>query len=171
MEQYIGVKQVKAKPMTKGDYCNLRNWIVPDNELPSAEGYLVEYEDGGTANVEGFDGYVSWSPADVFKHSYRKTNGMTFGLAIEALKLGMRVARHGWNGKNMWLSLSGKIQGRKVSHEQFWSENNGDFARLQPDGMAFVLPCITLKTADDKILMGWLASQTDMLADDYYIVL
>ena len=93
---------------------------------------------------------------------------MDFGDAIRALKVGERVAREGWNGKGMWLSLScgGTM---RVLAENFWSENNRDFANSQ-GGTADVLPSITMKTADDKILMGWLASQTDMLADDWMIV-
>ncbi len=52
------------------------------------DGYLVEYEGG----------YQAWSPKDVFDAAYRPTTGMTFGLAIEAMKAGKRVARAGWNG-------------------------------------------------------------------------
>lgn len=97
--------------------------------------------------------------------------GMDFGDALRALKNGARVARAGWNGKGMWLSLSGDTATeRKISHRDFWSEHNAAFAAQQPDGMATVLPCITMKTADNKILMGWLASQTDMLAEDWEIV-
>jgi hypothetical protein len=95
---------------------------------------------------------------------------MDFGDAIRALKRGDRVAREGWNGKNMWLSLSGGPKGQYVSHEDFWSEHNAAYAALQPGGMAHVLPCITMKTADGSILMGWLASQTDMLSEDWVVV-
>jgi hypothetical protein len=94
---------------------------------------------------------------------------MDFGEAIRALKDGHRVARAGWNGKGMWLSLSGSVGSRLISAECFWSPNNVDFARLK-GGAAAVLPCITMKTATDEILMGWLASQTDMLAEDWGIV-
>jgi hypothetical protein len=51
----------------------------------------------------------------------------------------------------------------------FWSPCNKAFAE-QNGGTAEVLPCITMKTAGGKILMGWLASQTDMLSDDWGIV-
>lgn len=96
---------------------------------------------------------------------------MDFGDAIRALKAGQRVARSGWNGKGMWLSLSGApAEERYIGHHQFWSEHNAAFAAQQPGGEAVVLPCITMKTADNKILMGWLASQTDMLSEDWEIV-
>lgn len=91
---------------------------------------------------------------------------MNFGSALEALKQGKKVARHGWNGKGMWLWLKG---GTMVKSE--WchdpalkaiADNNG--------GEIEALGTICMKTADNKILSGWLASQTDMLSDDWIIV-
>jgi len=108
------------------------------------EGYLVEY-DGG---------YQAWSPKAVFDAAYRPTNGMTFGLAIEALKMGKRVARAGWNGKGMWLKL---VPNSLADYVAFQHE------ALNP------LPWIGMKTADE-CFVPWLASQTDMLADDWVIV-
>lgn len=96
---------------------------------------------------------------------------MNFGEALERLKAGERIAREGWNGKGMWLSLSGPLEGRKITADKFWSVNNAEYAQRQPDGAANVLPCITMKTADGSILMGWLASQTDILAEDWAVVL
>ncbi len=168
METFIGVKQINAKPMNRLEYNQLRGWIVPEDENPADDGYLVEYVDGGKPNTHEYAGYISWSPKDVFNRAYRPANGMSFGLAIEALKQGAKVARAGWNGKGMWLSLSGHHE-RTIPANAFWSQNNRNFAE-QNSGEATVLPCITMKTADDKILMGWLASQTDMLADDWMIV-
>ena len=169
MKRYIGVKQINAKPMTRREYNNLRGWTVPADENPLDDGFLVEYVDGGKANHPDFEGYVSWSPKDVFERAYRPVSGMSFGEAIEALKAGQRVCRSGWNGKGMWLSLSGGMVGRMVQADQFWSQANHDYAESQ-GGKARVLPCITMKTATGEILMGWLASQTDMLADDWMIV-
>lgn len=132
---------------------------------PVVGGYYVAYEDG----------YKSYSPAPAFEAGYLPCNAMTFGLAIEALKKGLRVARAGWNGKGMWLSLSCGPGGdaaagrREIAFENFWSSNNSEYAR-QNGGSAVVLPCITMKTATGEILMGWLASQTDMLAEDWAIV-
>ena|SRR5215213_7347804 len=92
---------------------------------------------------------------------------MSFGAALEALKAGKRVQRTGWNGKDMWLSYSPGAS--NLPEEKFWSPHNREFA-MSNGGTAEVLPCITMKTADNKILMGWLASQTDMLSDDWQIV-
>lgn len=176
MNRYIGVKQINAMPMTREEYNEFRGWQVPKDENPDDAGYLVEYVDGGKANTEQFKGYVSWSPKDVFERAYREVGaGMTFGMALDLMKAGSRVARMGWNGKGMWLSLSCNQGGdafagtREIAAENFWSNNNSEYAR-QNGGSAVVLPCITMKTATGEILMGWLASQSDMLAEDWRIV-
>lgn len=168
LQQYIGVKRINAVPMTREEYNELRGWTVPADENPDDKGYLVEYVDGGKPNHPDYSGYISWSPKNVFERAYRPVTCMTFGLAIEAMKQGAKVARAGWNGKGMWLSLSG-YGVRDVPAGAFWSENNSAYAAAQ-GGSAKVLPCITMKTATEEILMGWLASQTDMLAEDWCIV-
>jgi hypothetical protein len=94
---------------------------------------------------------------------------MSFGHAIEAMKLGHKVARQGWNGKDMWIVLSGYNGPRSIPHENFWSYHASEFARNN-GGRATVLPCFIMKTATGEILMGWLASQTDMLADDWMVL-
>lgn len=129
---------------------------------------LVRYE----PTAEEPHGYLSHSPRAVFEAGYAPlshASAMTFGEALDALKLGQRVCRAGWNGKGMWLALSGVIGGRRVDADKFWSPHNEAFAR-ENGGSATVLPCITMKTATSEILMGWLASQTDMLADDWMVV-
>jgi hypothetical protein len=94
---------------------------------------------------------------------------MDFGDAIRALKDGKKVARLGWNGKGMWLTLS--CNGSRTVHaDGFWSEHNAEFARSQKGECAVVQPCITMKTTTDQIQMGWLASQADMLSEDWEIV-
>lgn len=71
---------------------------------------------------------------------------MDFGNAIRALKDGKKVSREGWNGKGMWLALQVPDAHSKMS-----------------------LPYIYMKTADDK-LVPWLASQTDVLSEDWEVV-
>jgi hypothetical protein len=88
---------------------------------------------------------------------------MTFGEAIEALKQGKKVARSGWNGKGMylWLLPATKVPAEwcKEPHIKSLAEQNG--------GVVECLASIRMKTADNKILTGWLASQSDMMADDW----
>jgi len=172
MKAYIGTKMIHATPMNRAAYNIYRGWDLTANENGADEGYLVEYDDGGVANDSRHSGYISWSPKEVFDRAYREVSGFPFSVAIEALKIGKKVARAGWNGKGMWISLSGELDGRVIGADQFWSENNRQWARQR--GGALVLPCITMKTINaqgrEAILMGWLASQTDMLADDWMLV-
>lgn len=159
MKQYIGVKLINAKPMTRGDYNAFRGWTVPADENPADDGYLVEYLDGGKGNTDLYQGYVSWSPMEVFNNAYGPTDGMTFGLAVEAMKRGAKVARAGWNGKGMWLAL---IEGDR------WGI--GGHAPYDIPGGPHVKHAsfIGMRTADEKFV-PWLASQTDMLASDWTI--
>ncbi|MEC7121106.1 MAG: DUF2829 domain-containing protein [Pseudomonadota bacterium] len=161
MRKFIGVKFIAAMAMTVGNA--MRDHDVRLSPDPSGKdradneaGYLVEYDSG----------YKSWSPKEVFDAAYRPADAMTFGLALEALKRGERVARADWH--SMWLSLScGET--REIPAENFWSPHNRAHAESQ-GGKAKVLPSITMKTATGEILMGWLASQPDMLAEDWIIV-
>lgn len=153
MNQYIGVKLINAKPMNRLAYNQLRGWEVPADENPDDEGFLVEYLDGGKPNHKDFEGYISWSPKDVFERAYGPTTGMSFGLALEALKKGQKVSRKGWNGKGQWLYMI------PASH---WETTRG--LELL-DGR----PWIGIKTVDDKF-MPWVASQSDMLVTDWEIV-
>lgn len=103
MKSYIGTKKLKAKPMNRGNYNNYRGWTIPKNEDPEEEGYLVEYEDSKNKNHPLHQNYISWSPKEVFEKAYRQLEAMTFGEAIEAMKVGLKVSRAGWNGKGMYL--------------------------------------------------------------------
>lgn len=92
---------------------------------------------------------------------------MNFGEAIAALKDGKKVSRLGWNGKGMWLAYS--PGGKSIPAAQLWSPANREYAEKN-GGTVEVLPVITMKTATGEILPGWLASQTDVLAEDWGIV-
>ena len=154
MKRYIGTKIINAKPMKRLEYNQFRGWELPADENGADEGYLVEYVDGGKANTAEYAGYVSWSPKDVFERAYRQTSGMTFGEAIEALKAGQKVARAGWNGKGMWVGI----------HKE-----GGEFVREACGTTLTYRDYLVMKTADDQ-LVPWVASQTDVLAEDWEIV-
>lgn len=70
MLPYIGTKNVLARPMTRGAYNEYQGWIIPHDQDPEDEGYLVEYLDGGKGNHPKHENYISWSPKDVFERSY-----------------------------------------------------------------------------------------------------
>jgi hypothetical protein len=166
MKTYIGTKLINAKPMTRAEYNAYRGWTLPANENGADEGFLVEYLDGGKSNDMRHVGYISWSPADVFERAYRKTAGMSFGLAIEAMKQGHKVTRAGWNGKGMWLLLVSGTNGVQTTEGSPYMKAGITHCDI--------LPHIDMWTvnADGRraMLPGWVASQTDMLADDWTIV-
>jgi hypothetical protein len=85
---------------------------------------------------------------------------MTFGRAIVALVEGKRVAREGWNGKDMHLYL---IKGSELSSGLKYGY--GEYV-----GEPSFVDTIAMKTAQNTIVVGWLASQTDMLANDWIIL-
>lgn len=160
LEMHIGTKLVKAAPMSRGEYNNYRGWQIPPDEDPNDKGFLIVYEHG----------YESWSPKDVFEKSYREVKGLNFGLAIEALKMGKRVSRSGWNGKGMFLYL---VNGRNLpaEHIREGSELRKVLDSMDADpGFVKLGSHIAMKAADNSIVTGWLASQTDMLADDWQIL-
>ena len=101
---------------------------------------------------------------------HRKTLALgSFGFALQALLDGGRVYRAGWNAANQWLSMTGKVGGHLVVADDFWSSNNRAFADAN-GGVARVMPCITLKNAQDQIVMGWVPSTGDLLTDDWCIL-
>lgn len=101
------------------------------------------------------DVYEYLNPQHVFEAKYSKksvatsfdkSKGLNFGQAIENLKLGNKVLREGWNGKGMWLEL-----------------------QKPDDNSKMTIPYIYMKTACDN-LVPWLASQTDVLSDDWQVI-
>lgn len=82
MQKYIGTKIINAKPMIRDDYNTLRSFPTPAHENGADEGYLVEYTDGGKPNLEGFSGYVSWSPKEQFEKAYRVLSQQEVGYNI-----------------------------------------------------------------------------------------
>lgn len=161
MKRYIGVKQINAMPMTRSAYNALRGWAVPADENPDDEGYLVEYIDGGKANHQDFSGYISWSPKDVFERAYSQTVGMTFGLAVEALKLGAKVARTGWNGSGMFAYY--------VPANSYQAQTGIAKAHFGENAMVPYRAYIALKTAQGDVAT-WAPSCSDVLAEDWVIV-
>ena len=166
MQRFLGTKIILACAMTLGNYNAKRGWTPPEGEDQTAEGYLVEYTDGGKQNHPDHKGYISWSPKEQFEKAYRQTDGLTFGHAIEALKLGKRVARAGWNGKGMylWVLPAAKVKAEwcREPHLKEVAEANG--------GEIECLGSIRMMTADKKVLTGWLASQTEILCEDWTIL-
>jgi hypothetical protein len=92
---------------------------------------------------------------------------MDFGEAIKALKAGARVGRKGWNGKGMWLVL---VPGTPAAQLREGTPYRNALGLEECE----ILPHIDMWTtnADGRraMLPGWLASQTDMLSDDWGVI-
>ena len=144
---YIRMHQVEAEPMTRGDYNTFRGWTIPANENPDDAGYKVTYPDG----------YVSWCPKAKFEAAGRPCDGMTFGMAIEALKRGKKVARRGWNGKGQFITVGSQFT--------YVDCNGKQNAEHQTSGTSALIFHGTI-----GVQVGWLASQSDILSEDWEVV-
>lgn len=166
MDQFTGTKLINAIPMNRQQYNDFRGWTLPADKDGTDEGYLVEYIDGGQANTAAYKGYVSWSPKDVFERAYKSSGNLSFGDALEYLKLGKKVARKGWNGKGMFLVY---VPMTDMIKDGF------DFKKGSVYDSTGVNTCnidahIDMYTAQGTFQPGWLASQADMLANDWEII-
>lgn len=157
MKQYIGTKIINAIPMNRIEYNYFIGWELPKDENGNDEGYLVEYPDGGTPNTTEYAGYVSWSPKKQFEDAYKESGNLSFGDAIEYMKRGHKVSRSGWNGKGMFLT-----------HIDPYINTQYQVIELEQI-VGTLAPYIAMKTANNE-LIPWLASQADMLANDWCIV-
>ena len=95
--------------------------------------------------------------AELFKEN---DSVMNFGQAMEALKKGKRVARKGWNGKRMFLFIMESFALKTALYRQYPKAEDG----------IVVQDCICMKNAQGTVCFGWLASQADMLGEDWIVV-
>lgn len=248
MPKYQGTKELYAVAMSRGDYNKLRGWDLPANEKYDDPGYLVEYIDGGTGNHPDYEGYISWSPADVFNVAYKVTESAHDRVKIELDQLNTRkyaladflgsgrakevltdfhysllglqframyeysevlekregfmgepqdacnygefdrpalfkdvdwpfaqraalegfpITRAGWNGKNQFVSC--QPAEKLLSADKFWIPANKRAAEANGGEMG-VSPYFSLKTAQNKIQMGWIPSSGDLFANDWVVL-
>lgn len=96
---------------------------------------------------------------------------MDFCYALKALKEGKKMARSGWNGKGMWIVLMPGLKLPAYSSQEPGAKVNDRTAKhIGDDTPLDSQPYIAMWTADRKWQPGWLASQADLLADDWEIV-
>lgn len=118
-----------------------KEWM--ERHKPEVGGYFVKYADG----------YTSYSPAKAFEEGYTALPAKGDAMyALNALRQGKRVARHGWNGKGMWLELQVPDTHSKMTLPYIYL--NYPASDVQPDIQR----------------VPWVASQTDMLSNDWYVV-
>ena len=165
MEKYIGTKVIKARAMNLYEFS--MNIKGEDCFEENRDGYLVGYSDV-IGNFDGeLDGgchYLSWSPDDVFDALYKPMTGMPFGLAIEAMKAGYKVARAGWNGKGMFVVMQkGYPQGIPCNTQTAaaFGMKEGELFKCRP--------YLQLRCADGSHQM-WQPSVSDCLEEDWFIL-
>ena len=91
------------------------------------------------------------------KENSRENETMDFGQAIRLLKDGKKVARQGWNGKKQYIELATNISYKNTNNETI----NAEHEAIGNKAIAFV--------ETSGVQIGWLASQADMLAEDWKI--
>lgn len=93
---------------------------------------------------------------------------MNFGQAIEAAKEGKKISRAGWNGKNMWVVLMPSLKLPPFNFQGDGARVNDRTAKhIGPDTPLDSQPYFAMWTATGQWQPGWLASQADMLSDDW----
>ena len=148
MEKYIGTTFVMAKPMSLRDYNTYIGLQSPKNENPDDEGFLVRHSDGRE----------NWIPKLVFNRSHHAFDGcMDFGNALNLLKMGFKMKRKGWNGKNQYIELAIGISYVNGDNEIV----NCEHRAIKNKAIAFV--------GTSGVQIGWLATQSDMLAEDWIV--
>lgn len=91
---------------------------------------------------------------------------MTFGEAIEVVKQGKRITRDGWNGKRQYVYYQeGSIIKAEDCRNKVLKEQAEELG-----GHITICPHLDFFSAHKVVQIGWLASQTDMLADDWRTV-
>ncbi|MDH5602277.1 MAG: DUF2829 domain-containing protein [Gammaproteobacteria bacterium] len=149
---------IDALPMTLGEYNKFREWDIPANENANAKGYIVRYPDG----------YISWIPALQFIEAYQESGKLSFSAAVYMMKKGHKLARAGWNGKGMWCIY---VPGTKKAELRPGTPYATHLPRRKN---VEILPHFDMYTVNSQgrraMLPGWLASQSDIDAEDWCIV-
>ncbi len=110
---------------------------------------------------------------------------LSFGKAIEAVKQGKMASRSGWNGKGMFIfmrpadelhvnfvakGIKSLPQSVKDHYYQDCIDDNGEALELDKDDVVKFTAYLCLKDADGTIVNGWVASQTDILSEDWGVL-
>lgn len=142
------------------------------NNLPEETEHLLE-----TAYCDAYGQIIS----------SEKTEGLTFSEALESLKEGKRVTRQGWNGKGMFIFLfSAKKENiktvvnneslpiviRNYYRQDILDEQGNELPteKVADNDVVSFTSYLCMKAADGTIVNGWLASQTDLLSEDWFVL-
>ena len=152
MNYYVkDIHTLKAKAMTFGEYTSFKALTIGGAEKPEDPGYMTQHDDD----------HISWMPAKPFEDAFLNET-ITFPEAIALIKRGLKLTREGWNGKGMFIYYV------PANEYPANGNKNGTMDGVFPDDMVPYGAYIAMKTAQNNVV-PWLASQTDMLTDDWVI--
>lgn len=166
MKTYIGITVAQAKPAKM-----VNGFIWPDGMpipvedprprlgLPCEQGSNTVVQEGYT--FIGDSKYPEFVEKDKFEKRFTPAENISFSYALDALKRGGRIARKGWNGKGMYVFLADNVE--------FSTEADISEFENSEDGV-YTSEMMVLRTAQGTFQPGWLATQSDILADDWYVL-
>lgn len=109
---------------------------------------------------------------DIFEETYKlawpSETDLDFSSALVYLRQGLRLSRSGWNGKGQYIYMT---NGNNVTY-RYLKENTRKMIinSFDKDDSVEIMPHIDMKNAQNKLIIGWAPTQTDMLSNDWYIV-
>lgn len=117
---------------------------------------------------ETYEPVVDKSECGTHEHVWPRETGLDFGGALEYLRQGLRLSRSGWNGKGQYIYMT---NGSNVTCRHF-KEDTRKIIRnpFDKEDSVEIMPHIDMKNAQNKLIIGWAPTQTDMLSNDWYIV-
>ncbi len=132
-----------------------------EQDIETLEGTM--HASVGDYIITGINGEKYPCKPDIFEKTYEnveenmESGGVDFGTAIKLMKLGTKMCREGWNGKEQYIELATNISYMNADGDIV----NTDHDAIGNKAIAFV--------GTSGVQMGWLASQSDMLAEDWCI--
>lgn len=155
-------------------------------EIDTLEGTMTAHP--GDWIIRGVSGELYPCKPDIFDATYeqagasdeinaffapklvKRAKGLNYSQALACMKGGAACARAGWNGKGMWVAMtpgySFAAKHAKCGHAAaIRAVELGD-----PEAEIHLLPHLDMRAADGSLVIGWLASQTDQLAEDWEVV-
>lgn len=159
------------------DFCGDNVNFVPDVTLGRSVATIKTLEGTMTATpgdiiIKGVNGEFYPCKPDIFEKTYELVQDSeakptdfvhSFSWALDRLNEGNKICRSGWNVKGMFLTLQ---EGSIITGTMMRNKPARDF---YGDGEVKICSHIDMKAADGSYVVGWLASQTDMLACDWGI--
>lgn len=160
MKKYIGTKVIEAKPSTYFDFLKVMGRTPAEGAVDS-EGYIVRYEDG----------YTSFSPKVVFEKAYHVFNDMSFGMAIDALRIGLAIRRKGWNGKGMFVvkQIPAHITEEIIPKMQSLPQSAKDIIMSRENKVIDYTSQMLIINLDGRA-DSWVPSVSDVFAEDWEVV-